>query len=131
MNSKEQMELTMIAKEHNIAVDDIQRRALETWHDPAFFPDALMRDHAILGLVGEAGENAELHKKDLFKPGYQTTREERLDELGDVLYYIAILAWLDGCTIDELSRMNHEKLSADGHGWQPNFYKYDEESHND
>jgi hypothetical protein len=83
MNSKEQMELTMIAKEHNIAVDDIQRRALETWHDPAFFPDALMRDHAILGLVGEAGENAELHKKDLFKPGYQTTREERLDELAD------------------------------------------------
>jgi NTP pyrophosphatase (non-canonical NTP hydrolase) len=110
--------------------DDIQKRALETWHDPFFFPYDLMRDHAVFGLVGEAGEFADQHKKDLFKPGHQTTREERLGELGDVLYYVAILAWLDKCTIDDLSRMNYNKLK-DGHGWQPNFYKYDKESHND
>jgi NTP pyrophosphatase (non-canonical NTP hydrolase) len=104
--------------------DIIQRRALQTWHT-ANLSERLHRDHAVLGLVGEAGEYAELHKKDLFKPGHQTTREQRLDELGDVLYYIAILAHLDDCTIDELSQMNHEKLSADGHGWQPNYYKYE------
>jgi NTP pyrophosphatase (non-canonical NTP hydrolase) len=107
-------------------MDEIQRRALKTWHDPVLYPDALMRDHAVLGLVGEAGEVADQHKKDLFKPGGQTTIDERLDELGDVLYYLAILAWLDGCTIDELSQRNAEKL-ADGHGWLPNYYKYDEE----
>jgi NTP pyrophosphatase (non-canonical NTP hydrolase) len=108
-------------------MDDIQRRALETWHDP-LFGEALQRDHAVLGLVGEAGEVAEQHKKDLFKPGHQTTREERWNELGDVLYYVAILAYLDGVTIDELSQMNHEKLTRNGdnHGWQPNFYKYAE-----
>ena len=108
--------------------DDIQRRALETWHDPVFFPESLQMDHAVLGLVGEAGEVANQYKKHLFKPGHQSTREERLHELGDVLYYLAILAHLNGVTIDELSRMNHEKLTgANGHGWQPNWYLYDDE----
>ena len=104
-------------------MDNIQRRALRTWHDPVFMADNLMRDHAVLGLVGESGEVAEQHKKDLFKPGGQTTRDERLDELGDVLYYLAILAWLDDCTIEELSQSNAAKL-ADGHNWLPNYYKH-------
>lgn len=101
-------------------MDDIQRRALATWHS-AEFPDHLQRTHAALGLVGEAGEYAELVKKDLFKPGHASSRAARLSELGDVLYYLAVLASIDGCTIDELSRMNAEKL-ADGHGWQPDNY---------
>ena len=109
--------------------DDIQRRALRTWHDESDFSPILMRDHAVLGLAGEAGEVANQHKKDLFKPGWQTTRAERLDELGDVLYYVAILAWLDNCTIDELSQMNAEKLK-DGNGWEPNWYKYETEQDN-
>lgn len=103
--------------------DDIQQRALETWHDPAFMPDDLMRDHAILGLAGEAGEVANQHKKHLFKPMHESTREARLNELGDVLYYVGILAWLDNCTIDELSQLNYEKLK-DGHGWEPNYFLY-------
>jgi len=101
--------------------DKIQRRALRTWHTPNM-PEWQQRDHAVLGLTGEAGEFAELHKKDRFKPGHESTREKRLAELGDVLYYVAILAHLDGCTIDELSRMNAEKL-RDGHGWEPDFYR--------
>jgi NTP pyrophosphatase (non-canonical NTP hydrolase) len=111
--------------------DDIQRRALETWHDPLFFPESLQTDHAVLGLVGEAGEVANLYKKHLFKPGHQSTREQRLNELGDVLYYLSILAYLDGCTIDELSVLNHKKLTENGdnHGWLPNWYLYDEDSH--
>jgi NTP pyrophosphatase (non-canonical NTP hydrolase) len=109
--------------------DDIQRRALETWHDAVMFPEALQLDHAVLGLVGEAGEIANLHKKHLFKPGHQATRHERLLELGDALYYLAILAHLDGITLDELSRLNYEKLSKNGnHGWRPNWYLYDAES---
>jgi hypothetical protein len=61
---------------------------------------------------------------------HESTREARLDELGDVLYYLAILAWLDDCTIDELSLLNHEKLTANGdkHGWEPNYYRYAEET---
>jgi len=101
--------------------DKIQKRVLHTWHTKQT-PENRQRDHAILGLVGEAGELAELHKKDVFKPGHESTEEERLDELGDVLYYVAILAWLDGCTLEDLSRLNADKLK-DGHGWVPDYVK--------
>ena len=98
--------------------DKYQERALRTWHkelDPS-----LQRIHAVLGLVGEAGEVSEILKKDAYKPGHHSTREQRLNELGDVFYYLSILAHLDDCTIDELSEMNAAKL-ADGHGWVPDF----------
>lgn len=104
-------------------LDKFQERALSTWHSARFSLE-LQRDHAILGLVGEAGELAEMHKKDVFKPGHESTREQRLDELGDVLYYVAVLAWLDGATIEDVSRMNAEKLIG-GHGWQPDNYNRD------
>jgi NTP pyrophosphatase (non-canonical NTP hydrolase) len=97
--------------------DTFQQRALSTWHSNGF-PAHLQRDHAILGLVGEAGELADLHKKDVFKPGHESSKQERIDELGDVLYYVAILAHLDGITLDAVSMYNAAKLS-DGHGWKP------------
>lgn len=99
--------------------DKYQERALRTWHID--LDSDLQRDHAILGLVGESGELANLHKKDVFKPGHASDKWQRLDELGDVFYYLCILAHLDGCTIDELSEINAKKLIG-GHGWQPDNY---------
>ena len=99
--------------------DKYQRRCLETWHTDRL-PADLQRVHAVLGVVGESGEVAELLKKDKFKPGHESTREQRLDELGDVLYYLCVLAYLDGFTIDMLSNMNYLKLRK-GHGWQPDY----------
>lgn len=99
--------------------DNFQDRTLRTWHKQ--LSPHLQRDHAVLGLVGEAGEYANLHKKDVFKPLHKSTRNERLLELGDVFYYLSILAWLDDCTIEELSQMNADKLT-DFHGWQPDNY---------
>jgi hypothetical protein len=109
--------------------DKYQQRALETWHDPAFFPDDLMRDHASMALACEAAEYLSVHLKNAFKPLHESTRERRLDELCDVFYYVAVLAALDDCTIDELSQMNHEKLNKNGdnHGWKPNYYRYAQE----
>lgn len=99
--------------------DKYQQRALRTWHKQ--LDRELQYDHAILGLVGEAGELANLHKKDVFKPSHKSTRRDRLLELGDVFYYLCILAHLDNCTIEELSQMNADKL-AGGHGWIPDNY---------
>ena len=102
--------------------DKIQQRALRTWHRE-LSPD-MQRLHLVLGLVGESGEVAEHYKKALFKPGHESTRAQRLDELGDVLYYVAVLTHLDDCTIEQLSQMNADKL-ADGHGWLPDYVRED------
>ena len=103
-------------------MDSIQRAALATWHS-AEFPEYLQRLHATLGLAGESGEYAELVKKDAFKPGHVSDRQTRLDELGDVLYYVAILAHLDDATIADVARMNADKLRG-GHGWQPDNFNF-------
>jgi NTP pyrophosphatase (non-canonical NTP hydrolase) len=102
--------------------DIIQQRALRTWHVNLALE--LQRDHAVLGLVGEAGEVANQHKKHVFKPGHESTRADRLDELGDALYYLAILAHLDGVTLEDVSKLNAIKL-ANFHGWQPDNYNRD------
>jgi len=77
---------------------------------------------SILGLVGEAGELADLHKKRTFKPRYEhrVTKSDYIDELGDVLFYVAILAHQLGLTLEELSQLNFAKLNArakDGTGY--------------
>jgi len=92
-------------------MDIIQQRALETWYDIdhplhwRFLP-------ALLGLAGETGELVDLHKKHLFKSSARISREQYLDELGDVLFYVAILAHQLGVTLDKLSQKNHAKLRA-------------------
>lgn len=62
-----------------------------------------------LGLAGEGGEVADLIKKHLFQ-GHELDREKLVDELGDVLWYIAELAAGLGVTLDEIARHNIDKL---------------------
>lgn len=74
-------------------MNDYQLKALETWYPPEH---SLYRDleHPLFGLVGEAGEIVDQWKKHRFKPGYECSRGEFLDELGDLWYYLRILAWI-------------------------------------
>lgn len=99
--------------------DEIQKRALLTW-----YPKGHRRHRdllpSILGLVGESGELANLLKKEEFKPDSEVTDEQFIDELGDCLYYLAILAYQFGLTIDELSLINRAKLADGKHGWPEN-----------
>jgi len=92
-------------------MDKIQQRALETWYKPDD-QRRFDRMHPTLKLAGEAGEFADLHGKHCYKPGFTATDEQYCDELGDVLYYVSILAFQLGVTLDELSQMNYEKLRA-------------------
>lgn len=69
----------------------------------------------ILGLVGEAGETAEKFKKIIRDKDGVMTDEERQEiakELGDVLWYIALLAKYMGLSLSEIAEMNIEKLSS-------------------
>ena len=106
--------------------DAIQKRALLTWYPEGHKLHA-DRLHPILALAGEAGELANLYKKDRFKPEFHASVEDYVEELGDCLYYLAILAYQFDLTIDELSRLNREKLAGGKHGWPENGeYKGDE-----
>lgn len=66
-----------------------------------------------LGLVGEAGEVAEKVKKIIRDQEGVLTEENKIEigkELGDVLWYIAIMADEMGLTLEEVAETNLKKL---------------------
>ncbi|HMT21663.1 MAG TPA: nucleoside triphosphate pyrophosphohydrolase family protein [Promineifilum sp.] len=95
--------------------DAMQRQALRTWHNTTVSLRE-QRIHALLGLAGETGELVDLLKKHFYKPDREATREMVMDELADVLYYVAILSHLWGFTFEDMTAHLAVKL-ADNHGW--------------
>lgn len=66
--------------------------------------------NAVLGLVGEAGEVADIYKKMWFhkdKPGYLN---ELLLEMGDVMYYWNKIRKLNGWDVETILDANKTKL---------------------
>lgn len=64
-----------------------------------------------LGLCGESGEVADIVKKYKFQ-GHKLSREKIAEEIGDCLWYIAVTARAVGYTMNEIMKMNIEKLKA-------------------
>lgn len=62
-----------------------------------------------LGLCGEAGEVADLVKKDAWH-GQTLTNERLADELGDVLWYVADMARARGIALEDVAARNIAKL---------------------
>lgn len=77
-------------------------------NDPAFLSK-------ILGLVGEAGEVAEKFKK-VFRDENSTLTDQKITELekelGDVLWYIAVLGSYMGLSLEDIASKNLSKLQA-------------------
>lgn len=65
--------------------------------------------HAILGICSEAGELADLKKKQIAY-GTQLTRDQLLDELGDLFYYCFLLIDSQNSSFEEVLRRNQVKL---------------------
>jgi len=68
----------------------------------------------VLGLVGESGEFADKIKKIYRDNGGQITEDqnrELLKELGDVLWYVSVLADFLGSDVQEVAEMNLAKLA--------------------
>ena len=93
-------------------LDDYQRGALRT---------AAARDkhnellHLVLGLVGEASEIAEKFKKwvrDLDSDESRIDRTDIAKELGDVLWYLAVLADYLDRSLDDIAVANLAKLAS-------------------
>lgn len=91
--------------------DEYQKQALTTAHTN---PDPLM-DKTIwaMGIAGEAGEVLEKWKKIVaYNEGYISDEDlaELKKELGDVVWYIAVLADSLGLSFEEVMRLNVKKL---------------------
>lgn len=65
--------------------------------------------HAGLALPEEAGEFAGAVKKYLIY-GKEMDKDNMLEELGDILWYVALAATTLGVTIEEIATLNIEKL---------------------
>lgn len=71
--------------------------------------------HLVLGLVGESGEIAEKFKKlvrDKAGDETQIDREDIKKELGDVLWYIAVLSKYLDIPLEDVAKLNVEKLAS-------------------
>jgi NTP pyrophosphatase (non-canonical NTP hydrolase) len=87
-----------------MTLDEYQREAMRT---------AGNGDLAIwaLGVAGEAGEVADMVKK-IVGHGHPMDREKLVKELGDVLWYVAVLADKIGAPLREVAVANMAKLRA-------------------
>jgi NTP pyrophosphatase (non-canonical NTP hydrolase) len=91
--------------------DEYQRLALRT-AAPKTKKNELF--HLVLGLVGETGEIAEKFKKLIRDKGSDEARLDKADmtkELGDVLWYVAVLADYLEIPLDQIADKNIAKLA--------------------
>lgn len=68
-----------------------------------------MASHMLMGIQGESGEVADLFKKH-FHQGHDLSVEEVVEELGDVMFYIANLCNVMGISLQEVCERNIIKL---------------------
>jgi NTP pyrophosphatase (non-canonical NTP hydrolase) len=112
-----------------ISFSQYQARARAT----AFYPHVMEGAHpeavayCVLGCCGEAGEIAEKVKKTWRSQGGfgHLSRDEvrnTLDELGDLLWYAAMLCSELGCSLEQVAAWNLEKLAEraqhGSEGWE-------------
>jgi NTP pyrophosphatase (non-canonical NTP hydrolase) len=88
------------------ALDAYQRAACRTAPGP--HDEKALAIYA-LGLAGEAGEVVELVKKHLGH-GHQLDKDKLTRELGDVAWYLAVLAMSQGINLSEIAARNLAKL---------------------
>jgi NTP pyrophosphatase (non-canonical NTP hydrolase) len=65
--------------------------------------------NAALGLGGESGEVCDMLKKHLFQ-GHPLDHNELILELGDILWYVAYMAYALGVPLEEVAQRNVDKL---------------------
>ncbi|MEV0427832.1 nucleoside triphosphate pyrophosphohydrolase family protein [Micromonospora sp. NPDC050495] len=93
-------------------LNDYQRGALRTAASRDR-PNELL--HLVLGLVGESGEIAEKFKKWVRDHDSDESRIDRADiakELGDVLWYLAVLADYLDLSLDDIAAANLAKVAS-------------------
>jgi NTP pyrophosphatase (non-canonical NTP hydrolase) len=90
-----------------MTLDDYQQSALRTVN-PSLSSDERLVD-AAAGLAEEAGEVLGLVRKRVFQQR-DATRDRFVDELGDMLWCLAVTADCLGVSLAEVARANVQKL---------------------
>jgi NTP pyrophosphatase (non-canonical NTP hydrolase) len=91
--------------ESPMTLNDYQQLAANT----AVYPKAIGLTYTLLGLAGEAGELCNKYKKHL-RSDSEPDRNVLADELGDVLWYAAMVAIELGLPLDLIAQNNLRKL---------------------
>ena len=95
--------------------DEYQKLALTTAHtDPKHVNTLMEKTIWAMGVAGEAGEVVEKWKKIVaYKEGKISKEDlaELAKELGDVVWYIAVMADSLGLSFDEIMQLNVKKLA--------------------
>lgn len=93
----------------DLTLDEYQQLALET----AIYPNPII--YPTLGLTGEAGEVSDKVKKVLRDNDSVFTDDKKLEiakEIGDVLWFCAILSRDLGYKLSDIGKMNYDKLHS-------------------
>lgn len=94
------MGLTMNLNQYQSLAQNTRNKNLDTRHSLAC---------AALGLSGESGEVADIIKKYLYH-GHALDKTKLKSELGDILWYIHLMADTLGLTLEEIQKYNIDKL---------------------
>ena len=86
---------------------EYQKLAMRTNKSEATQEENLI--NGCLGLAGEAGEVCDIVKKYIFQ-GHNLETQRIVDELSDVLWYVALTAQGIGCDLDSIMEHNINKL---------------------
>jgi NTP pyrophosphatase (non-canonical NTP hydrolase) len=86
---------------------EFQNRVLREYH-PSFGHKEQVYNNAF-GIVGEAGEIADLVKKE-YHIGKPVTTEDYIEEIGDLLWHIACFCNVKDITLEECIEGNRVKL---------------------
>lgn len=96
--------------------NDYQRQALTTAYTDPDYKDTLMDTTIwVMGVAGEAGEVVEKWKKIVAYQSGKITPEDTeglKKELGDIVWYIAVLANSLGLSFEEIMQLNVTKLKS-------------------
>lgn len=71
--------------------------------------------NGVLGLAGESGECCDLVKKNRFQ-GHELSKDKLIEEVGDVLWYVAETCSGLGISLKECAKINLDKLHKRFHG---------------
>lgn len=88
-------------------LNEYQRSAIST----AIYPEETVKTYPLLGLMGEVGEFANKYKK-VIRDGKEFPIEDMEAELGDILWYLAVLADDCGLDLDQVAETNVVKLRS-------------------